>query len=215
MPPQLNKVELVGFCGSDFTHALSNLASNSKGLNEEKKLRISKRLKMLVEHEHYFIFKKSSLHFLASLDINSYIDLIKYRIGDIVTVDDGTNNKYYIPVDWCAKEKEFYIEHLESSLQKYHSTLERLIRDESMSQKRANESTRLYLPRGNQITADVTLDFHEFVRFLRLWYSVRAQLEIKNIAKQMLDLVADTGAFPETLEAFGLTINGDPRGPFL
>jgi thymidylate synthase ThyX len=83
-----------------------------------------------------------------------------------------------------------------------------------MSRKRAKESARLYLPYGNQLTADVMFNFRSFYHFVKLRYSSHAQLEIRNIAKDMLDLVNDTGAFNNTLDAFGLTIDGMIRKPF-
>ena len=83
-----------------------------------------------------------------------------------------------------------------------------------MSRKRAKESARLYLPYGNQITADVMFNFRGFIHFLRLRYSDHAQVEIRDIAKQMLDLVVETGSFNATLEAFGLMNGGNVRGPF-
>ena len=96
-------------------------------------------------------------------------------------------------------------------MQKYHSTLERLVQ-KGMSRKRAKESARLYLPYGNQITADIMFNFRSFVHFVRLRYSEHAQLEIQDVAKQMLDLVIATDQFASTLEAFGLIENGKLRG---
>jgi thymidylate synthase ThyX len=83
-----------------------------------------------------------------------------------------------------------------------------------MPRKRAKESARLYLPYGNQITADVMFNFRSFYHFLHLRYSEHAQLEIRNIARQMLELVVESESFTATLEAFGLTVNGEIRGPF-
>jgi len=209
MPPQANKVELIGYYGSDLTHALSAWTSTSRELTEEKKNRIPKLLKMLAENEHHSVFEKSSLHFLVTTDIASHIHLLKHRIGVSINAESARykelkEDKYYVPVDWSAEEKELYIEHLESSLQKYHAALERLVQG-GMSRKRAKESARLYLPYGNQITADIMFNFRSFVHFVRLRYSEHAQVEIRDIAKSMLDLVVSTGAFPATLEAFGLT----------
>jgi thymidylate synthase (FAD) len=102
---------------------------------------------------------------------------------------------------------------MEYSLHKYHETLESLVKS-GMSRKRAKESARFYLPYGNQITADVMFNFRSFVHFIRLRYSEHAQLEIKDIAKQMLELVQETGAFPATLNSFGLTIDNVLREPF-
>lgn len=218
MPSQPNKVELIGFYGSDESHALSAWTSTSRDLTEDKKDRIPKLLKMLAENGHETPFEKSSLHFLVTTDIASHIHLLKHRIGVSINAESARykelkEDKYYVPVDWDLEEREAYIEHLESSLQKYHSTLERLVQ-KGMSRKRAKESARLYLPYGNQITADVMFNFRSFVHFIRLRYSEHAQLEIKDIAKQMLELVQETGAFPATLNSFGLTIDNGLREPF-
>ena len=83
-----------------------------------------------------------------------------------------------------------------------------------MSRKRAKESARFYLPYGNQITADVMFNFRSFNHFLRLRYSVHAQVEIRDVARQMLRLVHETGVFNHTLDSFGLTVDGKLRDPF-
>jgi len=218
MPPHQNKVELIGYYGSDLTHALSAWTSTSRELTEEKKNRIPKLLKMLAENEHHSVFEKSSLHFLVTTEIATHVQLLKHRIGVSINAESARykelkEDKYYVPADWPSEEKELYIEHLESSLQKYHATLDRLIQG-GMSRKRAKESARLYLPYGNQITADVMFNFRSFVHFFRLRYSEHAQVEIRDVAKSMLDLVQSTEAFPATLEAFGLTHKGKVRELF-
>jgi len=218
MPPQNNKVELIGYYGSDETHALSAWTSTARDLTEEKINRIPKLLKMLAENSHETPFEKSSLHFLVTSDISSHIHLIKHRVGVSVNAESARykelkDDKYYVPIDWPEDERQQYIQHLESSLQKYHSALERLVTS-GMSRKRAKESARLYLPYGNQITADVMFNFRSFYHFLKLRYSEHAQLEIKNIAYDMLKLVKEIGAFNHTLEAFGLIIDGDIRKPY-
>ena len=218
MPPQPNKVELIGVYGSDESHALSAWTSTSRELTEDKKNRIPNLLKMLAENGHETPFEKSSISFLVTTDIASHVHLLKHRIGVSINAESARykelkEDKYYVPTDWPQVEQELYIEHLESSLQKYHAALDRLVQG-GMSRKRAKESARLYLPYGNQITADVMFNFRSFVHFLRLRYSEHAQVEIRDIAKSMLDLVVSTGDFEQTLEAFGLTINGELRGPF-
>jgi thymidylate synthase (FAD) len=218
MPQQRNLVELLGTYGSDETHALSAWTSTSRDLTEDKKNRIPNLLKMLAENGHETPFEKSSIHFLVTTDVASHIHLLKHRIGVSINAESARykelkEDKYYVPTDWDLEEREAYIEHLESSLQKYHSTLERLVQ-KGMSRKRAKESARLYLPYGNQITADVMFNFRSFVHFLRLRYSDHAQVEIKDIARQMLDLVVETNSFSATLEAFGLLNGNELRGPF-
>ncbi len=218
MPQQENVVELIGYYGSDETHALSAWTSTSRGLTEEKKERIPKLLKMLAENSHSTPFEKSSLHFLVTTEIATHVQLLKHRIGVSINAESARykelkEDKYYVPRDWPLGERELYIEHLESSLQKYHSALDRLIQG-GMSRKRAKESARFYIPYGNQITADVMFNFRSFFHFIQLRYSEHAQVEIRNVAKQMLDMVVLTKAFPATLEAFGLTQGGQVREPY-
>jgi flavin-dependent thymidylate synthase len=213
-----NIVELIGFYGSDETHALSAWTSTSRDLTEDKKNRIPQLLKMLAENEHHSVFEKSSLHFLVTTDIASHIHLVKHRIGVSINAESARykelkDDKFYVPEDWDDDEKNLYIEHMENSLTKYHDTLSRLVA-KGVSRKRAKESARLYLPYGNQITADVMFNFRSFYHFIKLRYSTHAQLEIRNIARDMLQLVKDTGEFNETLSAFGLVAENKIRGPF-
>lgn len=206
MLQQDNTVELIGFYGSDETHALSAWTSTSRDLSDEKRERIPQMLSTLARAGHHSVFEKSSLHFLVTTEIATHVQLLKHRIGVSINAESARykelkEDKYYVPVDWPEEEKELYIEHLESSLQKYHSTLERLVQG-GMSRKRAKESARLYIPYGNQITADVMFNWRSFNHFLTLRYSSHAQLEIRMLARKMLELVRDTGAFDATLRAF-------------
>lgn len=217
MPAQPNKVELIGYYGSDETHALSAWTSTSRDLTEDKKKRIPQLLKMLADNEHHSVFEKSSLHFLVTTDIASHIHLLKHRIGISVNSESARykelkDDKYYVPCDWDEEEQNKYIQHLETSLNLYHETLERLVQ-KGMPRKRAKESARFYLPYGNQITADVMFNFRSFYHFLKLRYSPHAQLEIKNIASEMLKCVHQIGHFNMTLAAFGLLEDGSPREP--
>jgi len=218
MPEQPNKVELIGFYGGDESHALSAWTSTSRDLTDEKRDRIPKLLKMLAENGHETPFEKSSLHFLVVTDVSVHIHLLKHRIGVSVNGESARykelkDDKYYVPTDWDEEEKSKYVEHMEASLRRYHEVLTRLEK-KGVSRKRAKESARMYVPYGNQLTADVMFNFRSFVHFLRLRYSTHAQLEVRELAGEMLRLVKGTGQFDATLEAFGLLINGELRGPF-
>lgn len=218
MPEQLNRVELIGFYGGDESHALSAWTSTSRDLTDEKRERIPKLLKMLAENGHETPFEKSSLHFLCTTEIASHIHLIKHRIGVSVNGESARykelkDDKYYVPTDWDTEEKTKYVEHMEASLKRYHEVLTRLEK-KGVPRKRAKESARMYVPYGNQLTADVMFNFRSFVHFLRLRYSMHAQLEIRDLAGEMLRLVKETGQFDATLEAFGLLVDGQLRGPF-
>lgn len=203
-----NTVELIGLYGSDETIALSAWTSTSRELSDEKKARIPALLKMLAENEHGTPFEKSSLHFLVTADIASHIHVIKHRIGVSVNTESARykelkDDKFYVPIDWPEQEKENLAWHCESCFRLYHNCLERLVQG-GMDRKRAKESARFYLPYSNQVRFDVMFNFRSFTLFQRLRNSPHAQFEIREIAKNMLQLVQEDGRFKYSLEAFGL-----------
>ncbi|MFZ9114636.1 MAG: FAD-dependent thymidylate synthase, partial [bacterium] len=73
-----------------------------------------------------------------------------------------------------------------------------------LSRKRAKESARFLLPYANQIRYVVSMNFRAFVHFQKLRNAEDAQLEIREIAQQMLERVRDYESFKYSLEAFGL-----------
>lgn len=208
MVGQVNKVELVGTYGGDETHALSAWTSTSRDLTEDKRSRIDKLLEMLATQGHETPFEKSAQHFLVTTDIATHIHLLKHRIGVSINAESARykelkDDKFYVPVDWDEEEREEYISFLEEALAKYHKVLDRL-KKKGVPAKRAKESARFYLPYGNQITADIMFNWRSFAHFVRLRYSNHAQLEVKNIAREMLEQVYATGKFDLTFDAFGL-----------
>jgi thymidylate synthase (FAD) len=206
---QENKVELVGYYGSDEIHALSAWTSTSRDLNDDKRSRISSLLKMLAENGHETPFEKSSLHFLVTVDCASHIHLLKHRIGVSINGESARykelkDDKYYVPSDWPLEERAKYIAFMEDAIMRYHDTLERLVAG-GMSRKRAKESARFYLPYGNQITMDVMFNWRSFNHFLGLRMKPDAQREICWIAEEMLRQVREIpgSPFKETISAFG------------
>lgn len=214
-----NKVELIGTYGGDETHALSAWTSTSRDLTDEKRARIGNLLSMLARENHGTPFEKSSIHFLVTTDIASHVHLIKHRAGVSLNGESARykelkDDKFYVPVDWDDDEKSRYIEHLNLSLKNYHETLQRLV-DKGVPRKRAKESARLYLPYGVQLTADIMFNFRSFVHFLQLRYSKHSQLEIREIAREMLECVHKVGSFDLSLKAHGLLLeDGTIRPPF-
>jgi hypothetical protein len=69
----MNKIELLGYYGSDLVHAQSAWTSTSRDLTEEKIGRVGKLLKMLASEGHHTPFEKSSLHFLVTVDQATHI----------------------------------------------------------------------------------------------------------------------------------------------
>lgn len=76
-----NKIELLGFYGSDLTHAQSAWTSTSRDLSDDKISRIPKLLTMLAQNGHHTPFEKSSFHFLVTVEQASHIHILKHRVG--------------------------------------------------------------------------------------------------------------------------------------
>jgi flavin-dependent thymidylate synthase len=212
MPFQDNKVELVGWYGSDETHALSAWTSTSREMTEEKRGRIPKLLKMLAEQGHHTVFEKSSLHFLVTVDVATHVQLLKHRIGVSINAESARykelrDDKYYVPFDWPLEEKAKYIAFMEDALMRYHDTLDRLVKNHGMTRKRAKESARFYLPYGNQVTMDLMFNWRSFYHFLQLRMKPDSQKEVFNLAEEMLKKISEIpgNPFEHTIEAFGLT----------
>lgn len=209
MTEHSNKVELVGIYGSDETHALSAWTSTSRDLNDEKRGRMDKLLTMLATQGHHTPFEKSSMHFLITTDIATHIQILKHRIGVSFNAESARykklqEGKCYVPVDWPEDEQVLLVQHYNESFKKYHDTLERLVA-KGYSRKRAKESARFYLPYSHQLTADVMFNFRSFMHFMGLRNEESAQLEVQNLAKDMLKQVSETGQFDLSLTAFGWT----------
>ena len=200
-----NKVEIIGHYGSDEIIALSAWTSTSRELNDEKRGRIGKLLTMLAKEGHHTPFEKSSLHFLVTSDVASHIHLLKHRIGVNINAESArykefTIDKFYIPGDWPENQKVQLEAHIKNSFVQYHECIKQL-ESQGISRKRAKESARFYLPYGIQITCDIMFNWRSFAHFQKLRNEEHAQVEIQDIAKQMLSLAEQTGAFPETINA--------------
>lgn len=202
-----NTVELIGFYGGDETHALSAWTSTSRDLDEDKKSRMGKLLKMLAEQGHHTPFEKSYLHFLVTCETASHIHLIKHRIGVSINAESARykelkEDKVYSPSDWSYDNKDKFKADMEKSLENYHYILNKLI-SEGYDRKRAKESARFYLPYANQITMDVGFNFRSFMHFQGLRNKPEAQMEIMLIAQDMLRLIQHTEKFELSLKGFG------------
>ena len=201
-----NKVELLGYYGGDLEHALSAWTSTSRDLTEEKRARIPALLKMLAENGHHTPFEKSMLHFLVTCDTASHIHIIKHRIAVSVNAESARYKELkadqaYIPTDWPENDQKLLANWMRASYNQYHAATERLAGP--LGRKRAKESARFFIPYANQLDLDVGFNFRSFMHFQGLRNSEHAQKEIREIAQGMLKLIKETGAFTESLRAFG------------
>lgn len=218
-----NSVELIGHYGSDEIHACSAWTSTSRELNEDKIQRIPKLLKMLADEGHHTPFEKSSLHFLVNCDIASHIHILKHRIGVAVNGESARykelkEDKYYLPEDWGnisnmdamieahpgSKWVDILEDYTKMGNELYHACLKNL--EPTLGRKRAKESARFFKTYNSQIQADVMFNWRSFAHFLHLRNKPDAQLEIREIAAEMLRLIKEIpgNPFQHTIAAFEL-----------
>jgi len=215
----MNTVELLGYYGSDTVHAQSAWTSTSRDLTEEKLNRVGKLLKMLASEGHHTPFEKSSLHFLVTIDQATHIHLLKHRIGVSINGESARykelkEDKFYLPEDWGEITSDTFPKDYnwlkalqtftENSNYLYHQCLEDLT--PILGRKRAKESARFFKTFNSQITMDVMFNWRSFYHFQQLRNSESAQVEVRELAQQMLDLVKNIegNPFKETIEAFEL-----------
>lgn len=211
-----NTVELLGFYGSDEVIACSAWTSTSRELTENKKTRIPALLEMLWSNGHETPFEKASVHFLVNCDIASHIHLLKHRMSSInaesARYKELKEDKFYLPEDWKGSQEtqndsilHYWYNELDNisklTNDKYHSCLEELT--PILGRKRAKESARFFKTYNSQIQADVTFNMRSFANFLKLRNSEHAQVEIREIAQQMLTLVQtiEGNPFEQTIKS--------------
>ena len=205
----MNTVELLGYYGSDLVHAQSAWTSTSRELTEDKINRVPKLLNMLASEGHETPFEKSSLHFLVTVDQATHIHLLKHRIGVSINGESARykelkEDKMYRPTDWPSDWRGRLDVYAEMGNALYHQALEELT--PILGRKRAKESARYFKAFNSQITMDVMFNFRSFVHFLRLRNSEHAQVEVRELAQQMLELVKNIegNPFENTIKAFNL-----------
>ena len=221
MTVKKNKVELLGYYGSDTVIACSAWTSTSRNLTEDKKSRIKSLINMLWINGHETPFEKGVVHFLVDTDIASHIHLLKHRISSLnaesARYKELKEDKYFLPEDWkgvqisdsgevlCTPSDDWYErleEYTEEGNRLYHACLADL--EPVLGRKRAKESARFFKTYNSQIQADVTFNMRSFANFIKLRRSEHAQLEIRQIADQMLQLVRDIDSdpFKHTIKAW-------------
>ena len=209
-----NKVVLMGYYGSDLTHAQSAWTSTSRNLDGDKLERVPKLLNMLTSEGHHTPFEKSSLHFLIVCDQASHIHLLKHRIGVSINAESARykelkDNKVYLPADWNDNDE---LIKWSSALNTFsitgHNLYTQCLEELTpiLGRKRAKESARFFKTMNSQITMDVMFNFRSFYHFQTLRNDQHAQKEIREIAQAMLEQVKNlpNNPFEFTIKAFNL-----------
>lgn len=216
-----NTVELIGYYGDDRVHASSAWTSTSREITSEKEQRIPALLSMLASEGHHTPFEKSQLHFLVNVDQATHIHLLKHRIGVSINGESARykelkEDKTYIPEDWLlgheSSTEHGILTHWADTLatqsavmnKLYHQCLEDL--SPILGRKRAKESARFFKTMNSQITMDISFNFRSFAHFQGLRNSEHAQVEVRELAQQMLELVKtiEGNPFEQTIKAFKL-----------
>ena len=215
-----NKVELLGYYGSDEIIACSAWTSTSRNLTDEKKARIPSLIEMLWVNGHETPFEKGVVHFLVDTDIASHIHLLKHRISSLnaesARYKELKEDKYYLPEDWgdvklskdaevvvnlphadtlfnsCFIEGDKWSDVLKDYTELGNKLYHQCVEDltSALGRKRAKESARFFKTYNSQIQADVMFNMRSFANFIKLRNSKHAQKEIREIAQRMWDLVA-------------------------
>lgn len=208
-----NKVELLGYYGSDETIACSAWTSTSRNLTDEKRKRVGKLIDMLWGEGHETPFEKGVVHFLVDTDIASHIHLLKHRISSLnaesARYKELKEDKYFIPDDWNDKWKNTLKDYSDAGNDLYHQCLSEL--EPILGRKRAKESARFFKTYNSQIQADIMFNMRSFANFIKLRDSEHAQTEIREIAQEMWNLVENIEGqpFKYTLEAIRVRIQSN------
>jgi len=176
---------------------------------------------MLWSEGHETPFEKATVHFLVNTEIASHIHILKHRISSLnaesARYKELKEDKYYIPEDWkgiCpevmddpaidpsiswANQLKYYTER---GNKLYHQCIADL--EPVLGRKRAKESARFFKTYNSQIQADVSFNIRSFANFIKLRRSEHSQLEIREIADQMLTLVKNIegNPFKETIKVW-------------
>jgi flavin-dependent thymidylate synthase len=131
------------------------------------------------------------VHFLVDCDIASHIHLLKHRISSLnaesARYKELKEDKYYLPADWNSNWQDKLQEYTKLGNTLYHQCVEELT--DTLGRKRAKESARFFKTYNSQIQADIMFNMRSFANFQKLRNSEHAQVEIRDIAQQMLSLV--------------------------
>ncbi|SRR6266566_1723975 len=204
-----NDVKLLRYAGGDISHAEAAWASTG-GMTDEKRQRIPKLLMRLGTSvpRHTVPFEHSWLQFQIIADVATHIQFLKHRTFSINTESarykEYEEDQFYSPSDW----NEDSLGALDAMSYATSALYHRLITDltPTLGRSRAKESARYALTYARKLTFIVSCNFHSFAHFQMLRNSEHAQLEIRELAAKMLQLVREetNNSFEGSLRAWSL-----------
>lgn len=203
-----NTVELIDIHGDDLGIALAAWYSTSNEITEEKYNRVETFIARLAKDGHTVPFEHNLISFRVTSDIATHIQCLKHRIGISTSSQSQRymelkDDLFYIPEDWPFALQHKLKQYTDASFDAYHQAVDDLV-EKGFSRARAKESARYFLQYNTQIRYKLTFNFHSFAKFQKLRNDEHAQLEIRNIAIEMLRLVSETGKFKYSIAGWGL-----------
>jgi flavin-dependent thymidylate synthase len=222
-----NKVELIGWYGGDKAIARAAWTStqidvDSRSDEQVRDLLVNKLWNNGSGKPHRTPFERGIVEFNVTCDVASHIHLIKHRHaninGESARYKELKEDKYYLPEDWKGIRISDSGEALSTPSDDWHQRLEEYTEEGNrlyhacladlspvLGRKRAKESARFFKTYNSQITLSVMMNMSCFHNFYTLRSDSAAQLEIREIASKMLELVREIpdNPFKHTLEAFG------------
>lgn len=195
--------------------------------NGKKKRTIKELLSYLAENEHSSPFRFSSFVFAMTTEISSHIQKLKHSVileaenGESARYKEMQEDKFYLPKDWNGIEVKTLNEYDENYF-KYYETWKQVLEGYTemgnrlyhnclkdltpvLGKQRAKESARFFKTYNSQINTFNKFSFDGVLQFYKKRGSQHAQLEIRDIANQMLECIKNIpeNPFEYTLKAFG------------
>lgn len=217
-----NKVELVGWYGGDkaIARAAWTSTQNDVDLKTDEQIRdliVNKLWNNGSGKPHKTPFERGIVEFNILCDTASHIHILKHRLlnvnGESSRYRELKGDKFYLPEDWKnskvqrnTKLDSTWLDILQEFNRRgnelYHDCLADLT--PILGRKRAKESARFFKPYSSQINLSVMTNMSCFHNFYTLRHDEAAQLEIQEIAGQMLECIKNIegNPFKHTLEAF-------------
>jgi len=227
-----NSVELIGWMNGDIGIARAAWTSTQTDVD----LKTDEQIGDLIVNKlwnngsgkpHKTPFERGIVEFNITCDQASHIHILKHRLaninGESARYKELKEDKIYLPEDWkgCLLSQESlaqsngiyglsatWLTALEDysilGNKLYHRCLEDLT--PILGRKRAKESARYFKTMNSQITLSVMMNMSCFYNFYSLRADDAAQIEIQDIANQMLECIKTipNNPFKHTLNAFNL-----------
>jgi flavin-dependent thymidylate synthase len=227
-----NNVELIGWYGGDKAIARAAWTSTQIDVDNKTDEQIGDLIKKKLWNNesgkpHKTPFERGIVEFNITCCQPSHIHLLKHRLaninGESARYKELKEDKMYLPEDWNGIEvnwdnSDFLVEdtfggiktwkevlemHTETGNKLYHQCIQELT--PVLGRKRAKESARYFKTMNSQLTLSVMMNMSCFYNFYSLRADDAAQVEIQDIANQMLDCIKNIegNPFEHTLNAWG------------